>query len=275
MDFNDENVFRDLITEYLIHNCYKNTAKAFLGEVKKLNACSASDIASTPVNGNNGNDKRRRSNTTTTTDAMDIDENDSDANDADAYTWALLDARKDLYDAILSGNIPRAFDVIKQHFPTLAMHDPQYPQQEQRTESMTVDHENQSMSQLQYILFKLRCQQFVEIVRSSDEVEAIRFAQTHLRPNNKEFQDLTNEVASLIAYRDPHNSKSSHLLSQERRLQLADEVNTVVLSLSNLRNESSFERLYKQNELIESELAKYKNDGLTSAEKPDQERMGM
>ena len=131
-----------------------------------------------------------------------------------------------MYDAILGGDIPRAFDVINEHFPTLAMHDPQ----QSHPESMAIENDKQNVSQLQRILFKLRCQQFVEIVRSSKKAEqAIGFAQTHLRPQHKEFQELTNEVASLIAYRDPHNSNSSYLLSQERRLQLADEVNTIVL----------------------------------------------
>ncbi|KAI9264280.1 CTLH/CRA C-terminal to lish motif domain-containing protein [Phascolomyces articulosus] len=231
MDFNDENVFRELVTEYLIHNCYKNTAKTFLGEIKKLNACydiPSSSRTATPVNGNGTN--RRRSNTIT--DAMDIDDNENSVNGNDTYTWALLDARKDLYDAILSGDIPRAFDVINQHFPTLAMHDPQrVSQQQHNPDSMALENEvqQQNVSHLQRILFKLRCQQFVEIIRSSKEVDAIRFAQTHLRQQHKEFQELTNEVASLIAYPDPQNSKSGYLLSQERRLQLADEVNNVVL----------------------------------------------
>ncbi|KAI7853226.1 CTLH/CRA C-terminal to lish motif domain-containing protein [Circinella umbellata] len=284
MDFNEDNVFRELVTEYLIHNCYKNTAKAFLGEIKKLNACNnipagagagagAAVVTTTTTKSVNGNDSNNRRRSNTTTDAMDIDDNEIVANGNDTYSWTLLDARKELYDAILGGDIPRAFDVINQHFPTLAMHDPQ----QSRPESMTVGNDNQNVSQLQRILFKLRCQQFIEIIRSSTEVEAIRFAQTHLRPQHKEFQELTNEVASLIAYPDPHNSNSSHLLSQERRLQLADELNTIVLSLSNLRNESSLERLYKQNNVVETELAKYTN-GTTSAtttEKPDRERMTM
>ena len=75
MDFNEDNVFRELVTEYLIHNCYKNTAKAFLGEIKKLNACNnipagagagAAVVTTTTTKSVNGNDSnnRRRSNTT-------------------------------------------------------------------------------------------------------------------------------------------------------------------------------------------------------------------
>lgn len=39
MDSDIQTICRSLLTEYLVHNCYKNTAKAFLGEVKKLNSC--------------------------------------------------------------------------------------------------------------------------------------------------------------------------------------------------------------------------------------------
>lgn len=130
-----------------------------------------------------------------------------------------------MYDAILNGNIPQAFTLIHRHFPALAAYDTQDP--------MKLEIEQQSNqhidTDLQYIIFKLRCQQFIEIVRTSSEIEAIQFAQTHLKPMHKDYRDLTNEVASLIAYPDPHNASCSHLLSQERRRQLADEVNKVVL----------------------------------------------
>ena len=132
----------------------------------------------------------------------------------------------DLYDAILNGNIPQAFTLIHRHFPALAAYDTQDPMkleiEQQNNHSIDTD--------LQYIIFKLRCQQFIEIVRTSNEMEAIQFAQTHLKPMHKDYHDLTKQVASLIAYPNPHNDAScSHLLSQERRRQLADEVNKVVL----------------------------------------------
>lgn len=129
----------------------------------------------------------------------------------------------DLYDAILNGNIPQAFTLIHRHFPALAAYDTQDPMKLEIEQQKKID------TDLQYIIFKLRCQQFIEIVRTSSEIEAIQFAQAHLKPMHKDYRDLTNEVASLIAYPDPHNASCSHLLSQERRRQLADEVNKVVL----------------------------------------------
>lgn len=50
MDSDIQTICRSLLTEYLVHNCYKNTAKAFLGEVKKLNSCV--DNGTTASNGN-------------------------------------------------------------------------------------------------------------------------------------------------------------------------------------------------------------------------------
>lgn len=82
------------------------------------------------------------------------------------------------------------------------------------------------------VLFKLKCQRFIEIIRSAtptSSMEALRYAQTYLKPNHGIFKEKVNEVTALIAYADPHQSHSKHLLTQERRDQLAIEVNHVLL----------------------------------------------
>jgi hypothetical protein len=43
---------------------------------------------------------------------------------------------------------------------------------------------------------------------------------------------MITEVASLIAYAKPEQSNQAHLLSQDRRQQLAEEVNCIVLGKS-------------------------------------------
>lgn len=136
----------------------------------------------------------------------------------------------ELYDAIVQGNIPQAFDLIYRHFPSLAAQDPNAPP---TPEPRVIEH-NSSIdpSHLRYILFKLRCQQFIEIIRSSDSVQAIEFAKMYLRPQHKDHQHLRDEVSVLIAYSSPEESNYRHLLSQERRQELADQVNTVVLGKS-------------------------------------------
>ncbi|KAG0171425.1 hypothetical protein DFQ28_008567 [Apophysomyces sp. BC1034] len=146
------------------------------------------------------------------------------------YPWEVLDARKDLHHAILNGDIPRAFGLLDRHFPAIM----------QNTSNET--------------LFKLRCQQFVEIVRSCSELEAIHFAQDYLKPMHAIYPEQTIEVTSLIAYPDPLNSRARYLLSQERRQQLADEVNRMVLDVCHLATESALERAAKQDALVRTEL---------------------
>ncbi|CEG68945.1 hypothetical protein RMATCC62417_05103 [Rhizopus microsporus] len=122
--------------------------------------------------------------------------------------WALLDARKTIKDSIEQGEIHRALKVIKDHFPALLEHD-----------------------ELQHISFRLRCQHFIEIIRSGSEMEAILYAQKYLKPVRHEFKEQVREVTSLIAYSDPFQSQSKHLMSQQRRDRLAHEVNCAILGI--------------------------------------------
>lgn len=146
--------------------------------------------------------------------------------------WMLM---IDLYDAIERGDIPQAFDLIQKQFPGLiegGIFSEDYDgstTNNNMTGIDTDDQDSEETARTSRVLFKLRCQQFIEIVRSATEVEAIRYAQQYLRPMHKEYHPMITEVASLIAYADPEQSNQAHLLSQDRRRQLADEVNCIVL----------------------------------------------
>lgn len=59
MDPASEETCRSLLTEYLIHCCFKNTAKAFINETKKLDACS-NGILYRKLCHDNGIDKKNR-----------------------------------------------------------------------------------------------------------------------------------------------------------------------------------------------------------------------
>lgn len=149
----------------------------------------------------------------------------------------------DLTDAIERGDIPLAFDLIHQHFPVLAAHDILPPQ------------DTAEAKQWHMILFKLKCQRFIEIIKTSSELEAIRYAQLHLKPANNPWKESqVKEVTALIAYVDPYQSQSKHLLSQERRDQLAKEVNHVLLAQSQLPIQTSIEKLSRQYNLVQEEL---------------------
>lgn len=90
-------------------------------------------------------------------------------------------------------------------------------------------HDQSKLPKSHYTLYKLRCQQFVEALRTSGEIEAIQFAQYYLRPCHKLYPDLTNSVTTLIAYENLENENVKDLLSQQRRDSIADEVNEMIL----------------------------------------------
>ena len=78
-------------------------------------------------------------------------------------------------------------------------------------------------------LYKLRCQQFIETLRTSGDIKAVQFAQKYIRPWRKMYPDITNNVLILIAYHDLENENTRELLSQERRDKMAEQVNKIIL----------------------------------------------
>lgn len=93
-----------------------------------------------------------------------------------------------------------------------------------------------------YVLYKLRCQQFIETLRTSGDLQAIQFAQYYLRPCSKIYPDLTNSVTTLIAYQNLEHEKNNDLLSQERRDSIADEVNEMLLGKKEQNQMHKFNR---------------------------------
>ncbi|KAI8069864.1 CTLH/CRA C-terminal to lish motif domain-containing protein [Gilbertella persicaria] len=197
-----------IVIEYLVHNCFKNTAKALLRERQKLQLCGKTILSKVDL-------KRLP-----TKDVME-----------DESQWQLLDARKSLIHAVQSGNIELAFDLIHRYFPLLTQ------------DSV-------------HAVFKLKCQQFIEIIRFSSELEAIQYAQLHLKTTHPYHKELVKEVTALIAYADPHISQSRYLLTQEKREQIASELNDALLVYCNLPIQTSMERLTRQYSVITEELEK-------------------
>lgn len=62
-------------------------------------------------------------------------------------------------------------------------------------------------------------------------MEAIQFAQYYLRPCHDIYPDLTNSVTTLIAYEDLESENTKDLLSQQRRDDIAEEVNEMILGM--------------------------------------------
>ncbi|KAI8988289.1 CTLH/CRA C-terminal to lish motif domain-containing protein [Mycotypha africana] len=230
-----DTVYHSLVFEYLIHNCYKNTARALL---KEKNELENFHVRTSYVNKIQFMAK------------TEID---------DDHTWTLLDARKSIIAAIETGDINLAFALIKKSFPTIAVHN-------LIPNGVPPPNDNEAIK-IHNILFQLKCQQFIEIIRTSTVQQALRYAQVNLRPTNATTTKLVEEVTTLIAYTDPYQSQVGHLLAQDRRSQLATEVNHILLAHCNLPIQTSIERLSRQMLLVEEELAKEDESSIDIREK--------
>ncbi|GAA5804684.1 hypothetical protein HPULCUR_010187 [Helicostylum pulchrum] len=147
---------------------------------------------------------------------------------------------KDIQTAIQKGEISQAFTLVETHFPQLIK---------------TYDYYNQLQTyqpppRSHYILYKLRCQQFIETLRSSGDMEAIAFAQRYLRPCYEYYADYMNNVAVLMAYKDLENDTTRDLFGQPRRDTIADEVNEMILE----SRQTALEKLKRQNAIVQIEL---------------------
>ncbi|CAD7702636.1 unnamed protein product, partial [Ostreobium quekettii] len=134
-------------------------------------------------------------------------------------------ARQKIYDAVVNGNIDEALSQTDSIAPgTLETH----PQ----------------------ILFKLRCQKFMEMLQGGEDEThaALQFGRTILTPScsKKDDQAFLSEVLTLIAYEDPNQSPFGHLLKPEYRRELADELNSAILTQQGRSKRSSLETVHNQ-----------------------------
>ncbi|KAI7902691.1 CTLH/CRA C-terminal to lish motif domain-containing protein [Cokeromyces recurvatus] len=159
--------------------------------------------------------------------------------------WNWVEQRQHVSNAIKQGNIEMALHIIRNHFPLLAMH-----------ESISPSHPS-FIPHLRSVLFQLKCQHFIEIIRCvtpSSFAEALSYAQAHLRPASDEDRIYLDQVTPLIAYEDPYQSPSSHLLTQDARDQLAIYVNHVLMVLRNMPLTSGVERILMQIDVVKDQL---------------------
>lgn len=217
---------RDIVLEYLFHYCHENTAKALLSEISNLDGCIKELHAKDSQNNCN----------------VDIK-----AKSTSSYDWSSLDARKDIIDAIKRGDIGKAFSLIELHFPALI-------RTYNTINRLSLNEKPKPLPKSHYTLFNLRCQQFIEALRFSGEMEAIQFAQYYLRPCHDIYPDLTNSVTTLIAYEDLTSEHTKDLLSQQRRDDIAEEVNEMILESQHFSPKTTLEKLWRQKTVVQVEL---------------------
>lgn len=89
------------------------------------------------------------------------------------------------------------------------------------------------------VLFRLNCQRFIEIVRSGETLDALKFAQTTLRSMSSELSsngtpeevEALSSISSLIAYQNPSESPVGKYLEQAYRDETAEITNNAVLGI--------------------------------------------
>ncbi|KAG2210422.1 hypothetical protein INT46_004048 [Mucor plumbeus] len=233
---NDSNTdCKDIIMEYLLHYCYKDTAKALLNEMQLLDECSKAIKVNVNHQDNELSDVSN--NNKQTAGILTLDKNNIERNH--------IDARKDIHNAIKEGDIGKAFTLIEKHFPNLIR---TYNTINRMETSLN---DKSTLPKSHYIIYKLRCQQFVETLKTSGAMEAILFAKFYFRPCSKIYAELTNSATSLIAYTDLENHDRS---SQHHRDKIADEVNEMILESQHFSPQTTLEKIWRQKTAIQVEL---------------------
>jgi hypothetical protein len=169
-------------------------------------------------------------------------------------------ARKDLFEFICTGKMQEAIEYLNDFYPSLL---------EQRLD----------------ILFEIKCQVFIEIIRESlnndqmdegdDErspnIDAINFGRKELVPLSRQLATISEnetgdaqkldakrekqrvlirDVFSLLAYNNPYLSPVAHLLENQRREALARKVNRAVLKHTSRRKDACIESIVRQGQTI-------------------------
>ncbi|KAI9003715.1 CTLH/CRA C-terminal to lish motif domain-containing protein [Gaertneriomyces semiglobifer] len=232
-------LLQSLIHEYLVHNCYSDSARVFCATTQPTrgNGCEPMDADSVltgadedpnrmdmtmiahPPNSareREGQDRGRRN-----VGGM------GGAHPPGDIATKTMAARKRLYDLVVAGKVSEAIEFCHTTFPTAL-------------DFTTPDGLD--------VLFELHTQQFIELVKES-ATDALRYAHKeltkfgHLNPN---YMDSLNDILPLIAYADPATSPLQHYLQPDRRQTVAINLNNYILAHSGLPPIPTLEQLVRQ-----------------------------
>lgn len=190
----DPQTMQNLVYEYLVHNCYGETAKSFAAaaQIAQKLPQHTMDLDS-PDGSTNAYDEDFE---------MESVQNTQTTSERDtSIALKTLQSRKRLREYLVAGNVSNAISYCEETFPA---------------DMISKDSVE--------VLFALKCQQFIELLRN-DPSMALQFAQEELGQFGPQHQPTLQDIVSLIAYPDPHKSPLAHYLSQERRDQVANIVN--------------------------------------------------
>jgi hypothetical protein len=127
-----------------------------------------------------------------------------------------LSERMAIRNAIQEGNISRSVELLNEFDPDILDTNPE-------------------------LYFYLQLQQLIELIRTGNVDDALRFAQEELAPRGRENSHYLTElerVMSLLAFDDPQNkSPNSSLLDYSQRIKTATKVNAAILQSQALDKE--------------------------------------
>jgi len=118
-----------------------------------------------------------------------------------------LDHRVKILEAIHEGQIQRAIEMINSYQPQL-------------------------LDDNRYLYFHLQQQHLIELIRTKDIEEALKFAQDNLADQGEENSGVLSELErtlALLAFEDPERSPFGDLLDLSHRQKVASELNTAFL----------------------------------------------
>ncbi|KAF8136785.1 CTLH/CRA C-terminal to lish motif domain-containing protein [Boletus edulis] len=243
---------RNLVLNYLCHNCYLKTAEAF-----------AKDSAIRHLD-KDGDDIRDRPTLRVENGMRTIGYQASSADLSDDMVWNILLRRRIQFE-ILSGHVQEAIDLLNRHFPKVLAEDVSDNQ-------MEVTDENETVNPI-HLLLNLRMLAFIEACRTvplvytppTRSIEPISMntddtIETHqaellisvqklyatvnaLRKSDDRaiyLKELSN-VGGLLAYTVPEKSPMAKYLHQERRDRVAEQINSAILHHTNMPSVSYLE----------------------------------
>ena len=132
---------------------------------------------------------------------------------------AAMETRQKVHQLVVSGNITDAMRQVDENYPGLFVSRPD-------------------------LLFRIKEQHFVEMVRLQEPTEELlKYCQGELQSRSPRESAGSGEVLSLLAYEEPDSSPVSHLLLPERRIAVAEVLNSAILEFQNEPKESRLRRL--------------------------------
>ncbi|KAJ3008579.1 hypothetical protein HKX48_008449 [Thoreauomyces humboldtii] len=177
----------------------------------------------------------------------------SQSQEADSFDKSDILQRQAIRNAILTGKLEEAVDLLDSHYPSI-------------------------MQQNRHVAFQLKSQRFIELMRSinstdeegdameldepRDPADKLRSAVQHGQDMHGEFGGVGNsqvqaalvETYSLLAYAEPSSSSVAYLLDPANRTLVADVVNRAILVSQKRPAVPAIETIYRQASVVVREL---------------------